>query len=462
MLFKKQYEAHLIASQQDYATDPEFRAAYIAQDKSFDILCRQYEASKAQIASDTKQQYGALAMACSGNDEGQRFLGLYPRDGIRVWHEMVHWFQYGGSVETILGELESNLQTDYTDRYPGGILAYVNMIANTYAKQRQVITDNPTCGTFNPTDVMKMRHIRAKLQGTSYSLGIHQDFRACLKENASFDTFLNRIRATVEYVEQGHLSVAKRQARTAQTDMIIESPEAELRSVIARITQTNPMYLPSTLLQLMREIDPELTAKFLQARNKYMKNKQNKSSNNNTVREESATRPTANDSKDIPRQYSDQRNVNFTDTGDYADTVSHENAPEDDDDDNESLVSMVREHYAMLMRLHPGTNTDDGSTRRINNHVTIRGDYQRAVRAALALSADGKHSMVSDGGADTWILGNGWRILAKTRRSTNVVGFDSNYAKKRNLPIVVGCAVTTDIKGRDILLVVFEGVMRIR
>jgi hypothetical protein len=243
--------------------------------------------------------------------------------------------------------------------------------------------------------------------------------------------------------------------------MIIESPEAELRSVIARITQTNPMYLPSTLLQLMREIDPELTAKFLQARNKYMKNKQNKSSNNNTVREESATRPTANDSKDIPRQYSDQRNVNFTDTGDYADTVSHENAPEDDDDDNESLVSMVREHYAMLMRLHPGTNTDDGSTRRINNHVTIRGDYQRAVRAALALSADGKHSTVSDGGADTWILGNGWRILAKTRRSTNVVGFDSNYAKKRNLPIVVGCAVTTDIKGRDILLVVFEGVANI-
>jgi hypothetical protein len=117
MLFKKQYEAHLIASQQDYATDPEFRVAYIAQDKSFDILCRQYEASKAQIASDTKQQYGALAMACSGNDEGQRFLGLYPRDGIRVWHEMVHWFQYGGSVETILGELESNLQTDYTEWY---------------------------------------------------------------------------------------------------------------------------------------------------------------------------------------------------------------------------------------------------------------------------------------------------------------------------------------------------------
>jgi hypothetical protein len=74
------------------------------------------------------------------------------------------------------------------------------------------------------------------------------------------------------------------------------------------------------------------------------------------------------------------------------------------------------------------------------------------------MNADGLYATVSDGGADTWILGAGWRILATTHRSANVIGFDSNYAKKKNLPIVVGCAVATDQDGHDVLLVVFNGV----
>jgi hypothetical protein len=99
-----------------------------------------------------------LSMACSGNDDGQHFLGMYPRDGLRAWHEMVHWFQNGGLVEVVLGQLESDLQQDYTDSHPGGIIAYM------YAKQRQVIKDKPKCDTHNPTDLTKMRHVKMKLQ----------------------------------------------------------------------------------------------------------------------------------------------------------------------------------------------------------------------------------------------------------------------------------------------------------
>jgi hypothetical protein len=81
-LFKKQYEAHLLASQQDYAADPEFWRAYLEKGDKYIEMCRAYEISPAQVASDTKQQFGALSMACSGNDDGQRFLGMYPRDGL--------------------------------------------------------------------------------------------------------------------------------------------------------------------------------------------------------------------------------------------------------------------------------------------------------------------------------------------------------------------------------------------
>jgi hypothetical protein len=83
MAFKKQYKAYLMTSLQDYATNPAFCSAYIQHDSSFFNMCLKYEVSHAQVKSDTKQQYGTLAMACSGNDNRQRFLTKYPRDGIR-------------------------------------------------------------------------------------------------------------------------------------------------------------------------------------------------------------------------------------------------------------------------------------------------------------------------------------------------------------------------------------------
>jgi hypothetical protein len=107
MAFKKQYEAYLMTSLQDYATDPVFRAAYIKQDSSYFKMCLKYEVSHTQVKSDTKQQYGALAMACSGNDTSQRFLTKHHRDGIHVWDEMVKWFQYGGTLENVLIQLET-------------------------------------------------------------------------------------------------------------------------------------------------------------------------------------------------------------------------------------------------------------------------------------------------------------------------------------------------------------------
>jgi hypothetical protein len=50
---------------------------------------------------------------------------------------------------------------------------------------------------------------------------------------------------------------------------------------------------------------------------------------------------------------------------------------------------------------------------------------------------DKYHISILDGGADTCVLGQGWKVLSvhNTRR-TNVVGFDHEAAVKRNLPIV--------------------------
>jgi hypothetical protein len=351
----------------------------------------------------------------------------------------------------VLGQLESDLQQDYTDNHPGGIIAYINMIANTYAKQRQVIKDNPECDTHNPTNLMKMRHIKTKLQGTSYALGVHQDYQACIKENATFDTFLSKIRATVAYIDKGILHVARRRARVAQS--IVPYNDDTIHALIA---QSNPLFLNKSLLQIMNKIDPIFTRKFFQARNRQLArtNRQPQPTNDNadTTTDKMGSAPNTT----IPRQYTDQpRTANVASSLNESDPETPSETTHVDDDDDDSLSDLVRDHYTLLMRWHDAAKNDQSTKdRQMYNFVTIRTDYQRAVRAALAFNQDGRYSTVSDGGADTWILGAGWRVIARTTRSTNVVGFNSNYAKKKNLPIVVGCAVVKDHQDRDILLVV--------
>jgi hypothetical protein len=51
------------------------------------------------------------------------------------------------------------------------------------------------------------------------------------------------------------------------------------------------------------------------------------------------------------------------------------------------------------------------------------------------------HISTSDNGADTCIVGTGWKIVAKIMRKANLVGFDSNYARKKGLPMTTDTVV---------------------
>ena len=64
---------------------------------------------------------------------------------------------------------------------------------------------------------------------------------------------------------------------------------------------------------------------------------------------------------------------------------------------------------------------------------------------------------ISDDGADTCVLGDGWHIESHTSRTANIVGFDTKVARKGGLPIVTALTVVNH-NGHDILLRVNEGV----
>jgi hypothetical protein len=69
------------------------------------------------------------------------------------------------------------------------------------------------------------------------------------------------------------------------------------------------------------------------------------------------------------------------------------------------------------------------------------------------------YNAVTDNGADTTVMGNGWLILEDTNKApgANLVGFDKD-AKKKGLPIVAGAIKVTLDDASEVILKVHQGV----
>jgi hypothetical protein len=75
------------------------------------------------------------------------------------------------------------------------------------------------------------------------------------------------------------------------------------------------------------------------------------------------------------------------------------------------------------------------------------------------LTRTSDHVSVVDGGADTMVLGNGWRFIEVfEHRKVNIVGFDESDARKYGCHIGTAVSVMTYITGTDYLIVAHEAV----
>ena len=66
---------------------------------------------------------------------------------------------------------------------------------------------------------------------------------------------------------------------------------------------------------------------------------------------------------------------------------------------------------------------------------------------------------VSDGDANTCVLGDGWYVFDQTGRYANLIGFDVNHARKHHLPIVSAACVIQVSPSQSVFVIVHEAVM---
>ena len=86
----------------------------------------------------------------------------------------------------------------------------------------------------------------------------------------------------------------------------------------------------------------------------------------------------------------------------------------------------------------------EGKTNNVNVH--LRG--ANPIQAHNLHVNDVHKKCIIDNGADTSVLGQGWKVIEQTTRKANVIGFDTKVAVKKNLPIVTAVAAV-DLKNNE-------------
>jgi hypothetical protein len=269
-IFREGYEAYLWGTGQSYICKADFRKAYVANDSNYPIMRAKYGVSLAQIKSDAEAQYGMLKGAYKeGREILKRFTTLKnSADGIRVWHAMLQWYQYGGSVSQAMGNLHGKLSEPFTDKYPGGITAYVTMISNVYAEMEEVIQDHPGCDESVPVDGSRKTFLLHKFVRSQYHASVYDIHLQCEHTGLPFERFVELIRNKFASEDASDMKAATRRARTAQTGSDIDP---ETLAVVAMLAQTNPLYLSDQLLKLMKSMNLDFTREFLDKRNQITK-----------------------------------------------------------------------------------------------------------------------------------------------------------------------------------------------
>ena len=93
-----------------------------------------------------------------------------------------------------------------------------------------------------------------------------------------------------------------------------------------------------------------------------------------------------------------------------------------------------------------------------DNDVDVRAHTEFYEVIARLVRGDNVHISTSDNGADTCVVGTGWKVIATTNRKANLVGFDSNYARKKGLPIVTADTVVRLIDASEAIIRAHESV----
>ena len=200
-MFKRAIEGHLLQVGAGYMTNPDFVAAYdenkLKYLKSLKFW-NKYRISPAQALYDKEYLYGILVTATMKLQHKTIFKHEHSLDGIMAWQELKSDYEYDGSRELKLEQLEALIQVPYSNSDAGGIATYIDKFQATFAELAAIDPEDYTDNKMKRQLLMNVRtasgisHLITKCQD-SWNWGFDQ-CASYLRKNAMMIDYANTVK----------------------------------------------------------------------------------------------------------------------------------------------------------------------------------------------------------------------------------------------------------------------------
>ena len=131
--YRKTIEGHLLQVDAGYLTDTDFLTEYEihrADNQHMEYLTSEAFWSKhgvsfLQAKCDKQYLYGILVSTTTKIDNKVILTNKKDQDGILAWIQMTRDYDYGGSIELRISDIDDEVRKPYSLKYPGGLTEYI-------------------------------------------------------------------------------------------------------------------------------------------------------------------------------------------------------------------------------------------------------------------------------------------------------------------------------------------------
>ena len=394
--------------------------------------------SERQLALDILTLYGVLVQACSASQAAQKVLLRYKptEDGILAYDAMIAAYDNEGHKTLRAEKAEAKLQSAYTPSYPGGLSQFVDDYQTAFAVL------HGECGVYYSDETQKRKLLT----------NLYHDSTRWLVHHCRADPSLT-FQQCCDLIQQDALRHDLRSVNEATASARTVTSSHEAFSQILNTMKTNTRFDDAAGLTfhpaLWQLLTPEMRTTLTQLRKTAKANIAARRQQTSTptpgtppsapllllpVPHSTASAPVpASTSTSLPSQYGNRAAQQVTTSDDI----------DSDDDEYEEEVSTLIQAMEAEYELR---NLNTVQTINVQAHV----DYLDRFAHLVANSAYGPTICVSDSGADTTVIGEGWHIDHLTERRANLIGFDKR-ARKEGLPIVTALTIVQTATGTHLL-----------
>ena len=421
-----------------------------------------------QLLNDVTWLYGALKQSLPGRGRDCIHMHEHTQDGIITWLEFLDKYRFDGNVAVFLAEQQRIVNTEYTPSYRRGLLGYLEDVEAAFINIERVSKHKTLSGEYATPTLYTDSGKRSTFIQNTIDSSVNELIEQVESETTTWDAFVNVLRRRLARRMSHARNHSRSHARQAVVD-VKPSNETVIQQTITSSSSkpSNPQHIVTKATQqedlneiidvdhphatvavetfinvihnkasptqgdynigwkLWQAMSQELRDKVVEVR-RQAREKAASGGNTPVNSSYSGKKPTSSivkappskNSSTLPMQYSSQ---NFT-----AGRV---------EEDVETFLQCVLQstsNNAQAFTCHAHTN------------------YY------AMLSHVKEQICIPDGGADSHVGGMSWLPLTPTSgplvKFANVIGFDSESARKSGLPIVAAITKVQTTDGTEIIL----------